>query len=83
MRMRAETLEPTNDRRSGQAGFAGATNDRFIERPPFPAVGLTDEDPKKLTFALILQRILPNTTPTYNARSPAVRLPSALAKASP
>lgn len=81
--MRAETFEPANDRRSGEAGFAGATDDRFIERPPFPAVGFTDEDPKELAFALILQRTLPSTTPTYNARSPPARLPSALAKASP
>ena len=49
--MAAKTHGTTKNRRAGQMRFPGAADNRFIERPALPAVGLANEHAQQLALA--------------------------------
>src|SRR6266550_7103533 len=55
-RIRAEALDASEYRGPREALLANALDDRLVERLAVPAVGLAEEDPQKLPFALDLHQ---------------------------
>src|SRR5690606_37798464 len=80
--LRAEALDPAQYGRAGQPSLSQSLEDRLVERPALPGVGLAEVDPDEQAAALELhQMALPMAMPAITAATPMMTLPARLAVA--
>ena len=83
VRVRAEPLDPPQDRRAGHPFLSEHLDDRLVERLPAVLVGLADEDSQQLALALELHSVLPIARPANAASMPSATIPTEFTRARP